>query len=43
MMKVNDFKRYINIFRIKILDIEFSINIGNPLWFIREYKNIKEK
>lgn len=34
--------RYINIFSISIFSCRLTISIGNPMWFINEYKKIKE-
>ena len=33
--------RYINIFSISIFNCTLTISIGNPMWFINEYKKIK--
>ena len=38
----NKHPRWINLLCIKILGFEFNINIGNPLWFIKEFKDIYE-
>ena len=38
----NKYPRYINLITILILDLKFSIKIGNPLWFFRELKIMKE-
>lgn len=37
----NKYPRYINILTIIILDFEFSFKVGNPLWFVQEFKNLK--
>lgn len=42
MIKVNKYKRYIKIFGIQIFGIKLSYSIGNPLWFIQEFKNIHQ-
>lgn len=39
---MNKHQRYINILSIKIFDISFSLGIGNPMWFVEEFKNLKE-
>ena len=38
---MNKHERYINIITIRILDFEFSFKLGNPMWFIQEFKNLK--
>lgn len=38
----NKYPRYINILTIRILDFEFSYKMGNPLWFIEEFRKLKE-
>ena len=35
--------KYLNIITIKILNITLSFQIGNPLWYIHEYKNIRRE
>lgn len=34
--------RYVNILTIKVFDIKFEINIGNPMWFYQEFKKGKK-
>ena len=35
------YPKYINIFSIYIFGLSFSISIGNPMWFIQEYRKQK--
>ena len=37
----NKYPRYINVLTIIIFDCKFSWKIGNPLWFVQEFKNLK--
>lgn len=37
----NKHRRYINILTIIIFNCEISLKIGNPLWFIQEFKNLR--
>lgn len=40
---MNKYQRYINIITIEILTFSISFKIGNPMWFIEEFKNLKRK
>lgn len=40
---MNKYPRYITVFSITILGMTLSYQIGNPLWFIQEFKNIREE
>lgn len=35
-------QRYITIFKLSIFGITISFSIGNPLWFINEFKKLKK-
>lgn len=37
----NKYPRYINVLTIIIFDCKFSFKLGNPMWFIQEFKNLK--
>ena len=34
--------RYVNILTIKVFDIKFEINIGNPMYYFQEFKELKK-
>ena len=40
---MNKYSRYITVFSITIFGMTLSYRIGNPLWFIQEFKNIREE
>lgn len=37
----NKHPRYVNVLTIIIFNLEFSFKIGNPMWFVHEFKNLK--
>lgn len=41
LQHVNKHLRYINFITLKIFSFEISIKIGNPMYFIQEFKNMK--
>lgn len=38
---VNKSSKYINILTIELFSFKISLKIGNPMWFIRQIKNMK--
>ena len=38
---VNKSPRYINIITIELFTFKISFKIGNPMWYIKEIKNMK--